>query len=210
MQYTLNDIADQVVHLASQQARLVLAIAGPPGSGKSTLSEQLNEALNHRNFNACVMPMDGFHLDNDVLRARAHLTRKGAEHTFDAQGFVNTVARIHAHTHPVYVPVFDRERDIAIAGVQEVNSEHNIILIEGNYLLLRKEPWAQLQQYLSHRLFLNPGIKVIEQRILERWQAAGLDQETINQRTYENDLPNAHYVLDHSELENTTLITGWS
>jgi len=218
----LKDITNRIVQLNSEQKRSVVAIAGPPGSGKSTLAEHLNDSLNNsmdnsvgnsvnrQNLKSCVMPMDGFHLDNDILSARGHLQRKGAPHTFDANGFVDTVARVHANEHTVYVPVFDRSRDIAVAGVQEITSHHSIILVEGNYLFLREAPWAQLSKFFSFSLFLNPGIGVIEERILARWQGAGLDQETINRRTYDNDIPNAEYVLNHSELETTTTITAWS
>lgn len=210
MNTTLKDLAKHIIQLKTKQKRCVVAIAGPPGSGKSTLAEQFNVLLNSKGMTSCVMPMDGFHLDNTILNERGQRIRKGAQHTFDAHGFVDTVARIHANAHTVYVPVFDRDRDIAIAGVQEINSKHGIVLIEGNYLLLQDEPWAKLSDYFSYRLFLNPGIDVIEQRILERWQDAGLDQDTINRRTYENDLPNSKYVVEHSELSNTTLITQWS
>jgi len=207
---TLKEITHRLVQLNGGQERSVVAIAGPPGSGKSTLAKQLNDSLNAQNIKTCVMPMDGFHLDNDILSARGHLPRKGAPHTFDSAGFVDTVARIHTNEHTVYVPIFDRDRDIAIAGVQEITSQHSIVIIEGNYLLLREEPWAKLSKYFSFSLFINPGIDLIEERILARWRDAGLDSETINRRTYDNDLPNAEYVLSHSELETATMITRWS
>ncbi len=210
MNYTLNDITEQIIQCKNNQDRILVAIAGPPGSGKSTLAEQLNDALSQRSISSCVMPMDGFHLDNQVLKERGEINRKGAQHTFDAHGFVAAIERIYANEHRVYVPVFDRTRDIAIAGVQEIASEHGIVLIEGNYLFLREEPWANLQNFVSMRLFLKPEMNTIEQRILERWSQAGLDQNTIDQRTYGNDLPNARYVLDHSDLNNATIITRWT
>ena len=38
-----------------------IALAGAPGSGKTTLSAQLSEALNRDGVPTVVMPMDGFH-----------------------------------------------------------------------------------------------------------------------------------------------------
>jgi len=210
MMNTLDEIKNVITQGLRENKRCVVAIAGPPGSGKSTLAEHLNNSLNQDGHISCVMPMDGFHLNNNVLIERGLLPRKGAPTTFDSYGFVNTVKRIYDHTHTVYVPVFDRSNDIAIAGTQEVSPMHTIVLVEGNYLLLQDDPWAQLAHYFDISLFINPGIDVIEQRILQRWQDAGLDEGTIQQRTYENDLPNAQYVIEHSILDNVTALTQWS
>ena len=59
----------------SGQDRKLIAIAGAPGSGKSTLAEELAHQLGPT---AAVMPMDGFHLDNDALHAMDLFHRKGA------------------------------------------------------------------------------------------------------------------------------------
>ena len=47
--------------------RQVLAIAGAPGSGKSTLVESLPQALAGQPV--AILPMDGFHYDDAVLHA---------------------------------------------------------------------------------------------------------------------------------------------
>ncbi|MDP8995995.1 MAG: zeta toxin family protein, partial [Pseudomonadota bacterium] len=78
---------------ASGKTRFMIGIAGPPASGKSTLAEQLREALGE---NAVVVPMDGFHFDDAILNARGHRTRKGAPHTYDVAGFEVLLKRIKA------------------------------------------------------------------------------------------------------------------
>ncbi len=194
----VNALTAYILNQCSKNPRLIVAIAGPPGSGKSTLADQLNHGLTHAGRRCCVVPMDGFHLDNSVLSANNLLPRKGSPSSFDANGFVHAMKRIHANESAVYMPVFDRTRDIAIAGVQCVTDQEEVILVEGNYLLLNDEPWNALAELFDVQLFINPGMDVIERRILDRWRGAGLDADTIQRRTYDNDLPNAERVVTGS------------
>ena len=64
--------------------RLIVAIAGPPGAGKSTFAEALLPLLPEGS--AAVVPMDGFHYDNAVLQALGMMERKGAPESFDFDG----------------------------------------------------------------------------------------------------------------------------
>ncbi len=81
--------------------------------------------------------MDGFHLDNRILDARGLRPRKGAPETFDAAGFIHMIRRL-ATEDEVIIPVFDRPRDIAIAGAQVIGATTKIAVVEGNYLLLER------------------------------------------------------------------------
>ena len=58
------EIADKITALASDRDRIAIAIAGPPGSGKSSLAAAL---CTHLGEASCAIPMDGFHLDNSIL-----------------------------------------------------------------------------------------------------------------------------------------------
>ncbi|WEF22892.1 hypothetical protein [Paracoccus sp. S3-43] len=116
-------------------------MAGAPGSGKSTLAEALVARLD----DAVLVPMDGFHLDDRVLSARGLLARKGAVETFDAEGFAVLVERLALRGTEVIFPVFDRSREIAVAGAGVVAPHHRIVVIEGNYLLLDAAPWNRLR-----------------------------------------------------------------
>ncbi len=193
-------LADYLVSQNTNSGRQLVGIAGPPAGGKSTLAEDLEKELNARRVACCVVPMDGFHLDNRVLESHGTLSRKGAPHTFDAAGFVECVRRIKRAAETAYVPVFDRGMDIAIAGAQAVNPSDSIIIVEGNYLLLDAEPWNALADLFDIRLFINPGLDVVEQRILQRWRDAEKPEDEVQAKTYGNDLPNAKIVIESSDL----------
>ena len=168
----------------------IIAIAGPPASGKSMLAEQL---LSHFGEDAALLSMDGFHLDNTVLLQKDLYKRKGAPETFDAAGFLATIERI-AKRECVYAPIFDRSKDIAIAGAIEIYQQ-SLIIVEGNYLLCKQHPWQQLLPYWDVVAFIHLPLEVIKQRCIERWLHYGLSKAAAEKRTVENDLVNAEFVL---------------
>lgn len=174
--------------------RLLVAVAGAPASGKSTLATDLVRVLGPQ---AVLVPMDGFHLDNRVLQDRGTLNRKGAPETFDATGFVQTIQRL-ANDDEVIVPVFDRARDLAIAGAQVVSATDQIAVIEGNYLLLDLPPWSELQNIWDLSIFVDVHVQELEKRLIRRWLDHDHTPAQAIARVRSNDLPNAEIVFSRS------------
>jgi fructokinase len=191
---TLDRIAARIRALPPAHLRLRIAIAGPPGAGKSTFAAALVDRLGP---DAALVPMDGFHLDNAILTARGLLTRKGAPETFDALGFVRMVERLGTDAE-VVIPGFDRARDIAIAGAAVVAPSCRIAVVEGNYLLLRTDPWRQLAHLWDLRVLIEPPPEVLEARLVRRWLDHGLPLPAATQRARGNDMVNAATVLSES------------
>ncbi|MGO4915187.1 nucleoside/nucleotide kinase family protein [Pseudogemmobacter sp. W21_MBD1_M6] len=183
---------------------MVVAIAGPPASGKSTLAEALAQRLNNEGTRALVVPMDGFHLDNAVLAARDMLHRKGAPETFDAKGFITLIGRLKAGGE-VVIPVFDRSRDIAVAGAAIVSADCRLILVEGNYLLFDEAPWRDLAPVWDLSVLLDVRLPELRRRLIRRWQDHGLDLAAATLRAELNDLPNATRVLNAAITPDITL-----
>lgn len=188
--------------------RHLIALAGPPGAGKSTVSEPLCRMLDAEGRRAAVVPMDGFHLDNAILGARGLLKRKGAPETFDAEGFVHLVRRIAAADAPVVYPVFDRHRDIAIAGAAELASDVEFVLFEGNYLLLHVAPWNRLADLWTLSFWIDAPDAVIEKRLIDRWLTEGLDMETARAKVDGNDMPNLRMIRAGSGKADEDLYLG--
>ena len=179
-----------------QQGRLLVALAGPPASGKSTLAEALVRALNAAGRTASLVPMDGFHLDNRILSARGLLHIKGAPQTFDAEGFISLVRRLKSDPQ-VFFPVFDRTRDLAVAGAAEVAPDTRVAVIEGNYLLFDAAPWRDLAGLWDFSLFIHLPEATLRDRLIRRWQDHGLEPAAALARAEANDLPNARRILAH-------------
>jgi len=180
--------------------RRLIGIAGPPGSGKSTLSEALAAALNAEEAGmAAVIPMDGFHLDDQVLAERHLLARKGAPQTFDVAGFRHLLLRLRDDSEPeIAVPVFDRSLEISRAGARMIPASVRILLVEGNYLLLQDAPWRDLAPAFDLTVMVREPRERLEARLIARWQSFGFDEEKSRAKVTQNDLPNVDLVLGNS------------
>lgn len=183
--------------LALGGGRKLIAIAGAPGSGKSSFADALCAALQETGRRAQVVPMDGFHLDNRILAARGLLARKGCPESFDAEGFVALVRRIAAG-EAVAFPVFDRARDLAVAGAGMVTEATDYVLLEGNYLLLDSAPWRDLRALFSITLRIEVPRDELERRLVARWLAHGLSPAEAARRAADNDLVNADLMAARS------------
>ena len=203
-QEMLDDLTDRVDALPITGHRLLIAIAGPPAAGKSTLAAAIVASLNRDAQRACLVPMDGFHLDNRILMERGLLARKGAPETFDAAGFVQMVRRLIT-ADEVIVPVFDRENDIAVAGAQCVDIDTKIAVVEGNYLLLNEPPWAELAPLWNLSIYLDVPKAEIEKRSIQRWLDYGMAPKDAEARARSNDMRNADRVSDKGILADVVL-----
>lgn len=181
-------------------ARRMVAIAGAPGCGKSTLADDVVDRLNRqRRDSAAVIPMDGFHLDDGLLKARGTLPRKGAPHTFDVGGLAAMLRRLSANEEDeVVVPLFDRTLEISRAGARAVPASIPLLVVEGNYLLLDEPGWRDLRAIFDLTISLDVPFEVLERRLLQRWKDIGFAPEAAHAKAYENDLPNAKTVIDRS------------
>ncbi|MBB4954989.1 pantothenate kinase [Agrobacterium vitis] len=198
MTHSVSSLLEEILRLAQGAGRFMVGISGPPGAGKSTLSDALRDALIARGETAEILPMDGFHMDNGILEERGLLKRKGAPETFDVRGFLDIVTAVKAGDEEVLVPVFDRSRELAIASARAISPETRFILVEGNYLLLDQAPWNRLAPCFDLTLFVGPPLNVLEQRLRDRWVHFGLDDAAIAWKLNGNDLPNGRLVIEKS------------
>ncbi len=205
MSISLEDVAGEIIARAGNAKRFLVAIAGPPGAGKSTLADNVAKALKAKGESVEVLPMDGFHMDNAVLVEKGLLKRKGVPESFDVRAFLDIVKAVRAADQEVLVPVFDRSREIAIASARIVSAEHRFIIAEGNYLLFSQGKWAELEGMFDYSIMLAPPIEVLEERLWARWRGYDLDEETARAKVYGNDLPNGRLILENRRRADVTI-----
>ncbi len=175
--------------------RRLVAIVGAPGSGKSTFANELARRLNLKKQKTVVVPMDGFHLDNQVLHERGLFQRKGAPETFDATGLIRLVKALRAN-EDVFAPNFDRTRDISIAGAIVVPQDTEVVIVEGNYLMFDEPPWSTLAPLWDITARIDVPMPELRARLIQRWLSLNYSRAVATRRAEGNDVPNAQRCID--------------
>lgn len=173
--------------------RKVLGLVGAPGSGKSTVAAALTRHFGSR---AVVVPMDGYHLANVELARLDRAHRKGAEDTFDSAGYVSLLHRVHRQQpgEIVYAPEYRREIEEPIAGAIPVLSDTQLVITEGNYLLLEHGHWAAVRSLLDQAWYVDVDDTLRRQRLVERHIRFGRSREAAVDWVNNTDEPNARLI----------------
>jgi pantothenate kinase len=185
-------LAQRARRLMVPGERRLLGLAGAPGAGKSTLALALCAALGPA---AARVPMDGFHLANQVLAGLGLADRKGSPPTFDAGGFQALLRRLRAADEDVvYAPEFYRDLEEPIAGALPVGRDVSLVVVEGNYLLLDDGPWCGTAELFDEVWFLRPDETVRRRGLLARHRSYGRSAADAEFWVSHNDDPNAEVV----------------
>ena len=184
------ELADYIKAKAVGQGRFLVALAGPPGAGKSTLAAELVGLLG---IGAKAVPMDGFHYDDGVLNARGARARKGAPDTFDLRGFQHLLGRLRVEDE-VAIPLFDRDLEISRAGADIITADDRLLVVEGNYLLLDDAPWPELRPMFDLTVWIDVPEAELDRRLVARWAHYGKTPEAARAWIDSNDMPNIRRV----------------
>ncbi len=192
---TLDQLVEWARALVVPGQRRMLGLTGAPGAGKSTVAEQLVAALGPEA--AVLVPMDGYHLANEVLIALGRRDRKGAHDTFDDGGYARLLAALRAQRVDdpvVYAPRFRREIEEPIGSSIPVLPTTPLVVTEGNYLLLESGAWPAARSCLDQVWFLAPDIDVRHDRLVRRHEAYGKSPQDAKRWALGSDERNAQLI----------------
>lgn len=198
---SLDGLIERARALAVSGERHILGITGAPGSGKSTVAAQIVEALGPEV--AVLVPMDGFHLANEVLVSLGRRDRKGAPDTFDDVGYANLITAMHSQRSgpsgrkaPIlYAPRFRREIEEPIASSIPVHADVPLVVTEGNYLLLDSGAWPQARAAIDEVWLLTLPTSERHERLVRRHEAYGKSPDDARHWTLGSDERNAEVIM---------------
>ena len=186
--------------------RILVLLAAPPGAGKSTLASFL-ERLSRERAGLCpvqAVGMDGFHRRQEYLLS--HTTErdgktirmvevKGAPVTFDLEKLLSAVRRVAAGETCGW-PVYDRLLHNPVEDALTVDGE--IVLLEGNYLLLDEEGWRDLAAYADYTVSVSAGEELLRDRLIDRKIHTGVAEDAAVRFVDYSDMPNVRLCLAKS------------
>lgn len=206
--HEVQDVTDRIIKQCAQlgsSKRMLVGIAGRPGSGKTCLANVLANAIRDRKKDivVVVMPMDGYHLYREELGRLANaeyaFSRRGAHWTFNPEKLYNDLVRISTgfeSDDDIKVPSFDhslkdpKENDIVIP------KDARIVVIEGNYLFYTKDAtWNKVNEMFDLKIFLEcDPMECTERLALRHMKAWDISREEAMLRATGSDFENGDLI----------------
>lgn len=192
---------------AAANRRVVVFLAAPPGSGKSTMAHALESVSASREGEPSLqaLPLDGFHFHQKFLEThdcvvdgRKVLMRdvKGTLETFDYERFLAKLCELRAGGRVLW-PTYDR-------GIHDVREDAlavdaPIALIEGNWLLSCEPPWNEASKLADDTVFLAADERLLHERLVRRKASGGLSMEDAERWYQRSDGRNVRRVLERRQ-----------
>ena len=196
--HTYEDLAAELRQKAAQltgNSQFWIGLAGGPGSGKSTLAQALQARLGKL---LTIIPLDGYHYYRRELDAMEDpdeaYKRRGAPFTFNSARFVHELIEARSAGEGVF-PSFDHAVGDPVEASIKLDKVTQIVLVEGNYVLLDTEPWCQLRdRVFDETWFLDVPLAECNRRVCKRHIETGLTKAQAKLRVATNDSINAELI----------------
>ena len=181
--------------------RIAVFLAAPPAAGKSTLCAYL-ELLSRSEAGLTPMQavgIDGFHHPQSYLNSHGLAAIKGAPETYDVEKLRRLLGRLNEPGRRW--PVYDRRIHDPVDEAVEITED--IVIVEGNWLLLDEKPWNELT--CDYSVFLRAGERSQLERIVWRKMQGGYSEAEAREFVTHNDWPNIQRCMEHSRRGDLNL-----
>jgi pantothenate kinase len=194
---------------AHPKSRFLVAVAGAPGSGKTTLAGEVVRRLNtsSKSLSAALLSMDGFHLPRSTLDALPNreeaYVRRGAPFTFDLDAFLPFMRGVRgwadtSSQESISAPSFSHTTKDPVPSGTCIPAETKILIVEGNYLLLDEPGWSEVSTLVDMRVLISVDLTSTRERVARRHVRAGI----------EKTLDDAYRRVDANDALNGRLVQG--
>ena len=186
--------------------RILVMLAAPPGAGKSTLLSFLHRLAEETDGVSPiqVIGMDGFHrrqeylLSHDTDRDGKKIRMvevKGAPETFDLEALSGRVKSLAAGEVTGW-PVYDRLLHNPVEDAVRVDGD--IVILEGNYLLLDMDGWRDLASFANYTISVRADAEMLRERLIDRRMKTGVARNESIRFVDFSDMPNVKLCLTRS------------
>ena len=193
-----------------KQRRIAVFLAAPPAAGKSTLCcylEKLSREIPGLTPVQCV-GIDGFHhyqsyLDSHSIERDGQsislASIKGAPESYDVKKLAALLERLNEAGQKW--PLYDRRIHNPVEDAVEITAD--ILIVEGNWLMLDEAPWNSLA--CDYSVFLRMGDRSQLQRIVQRKMMGGFSEAHAREIVEKNDWPNILRCMEGSRRADLNL-----
>ena len=151
-----------VVALVRASRPRLFAISGPPGGGKSTVSNEVSSALGALGLRAVALSLDDFYLARKE-RERRGLAWRAAPGSHDIDLIMRTLEAIQDGSQPLVLPRFDMSRDDRSAD-EQLEEAPDVVLFDGWIIGYEGEGYGEMLPYLDWHLHLDVPSHVARER----------------------------------------------
>lgn len=203
----------ELTDLKMTMDRKVMAyLVAPPGAGKSTLAKFLEKLSRERSAEVDpirALGMDGYHYTAAYMRVTTVeregeqvLMRdiKGAPETFDLDLLVEKIREVRSEGTDWNI--YDRKIHDVLPDYWSV--EDDIILLEGNYLLLKEAGWTNVRVLCDYSVFIDAEPSLLRERLINRKVLGGKSREEAERFFEFSDAKNIERVLKKSARADET------
>lgn len=185
--------------------KVIAYLVAPPGVGKTVLAQFLEKLSRERSEvdDIRALSMDGYHYTAAYMNIKTIerdgqevLMRevKGAPETFDVDLLVEKIREVRAEGTDWNI--YDRRIHDVLPDYMSV--EDDIILLEGNYLLLKEKGWTNVRVLADYSVFIDAPREILRERLINRKIAGGSSREEAERFFDFSDSRNIERVLKNS------------
>lgn len=195
-----------ILDLAVERLRPIVFLAGPSGTGKTTIAALWKHFALEENpqLEFAVLPMDGFHLRHEELLRRtvrvgdrdvALAQFKGSCESMDLE-LLNRKMEALAGGGEVGWPRYDRTVHDPVPDAIQV-PRRGVVIVEGLYLLLDRAGWRELRDWADLAIFIEAPYELARSRVVNRHVRGGRDYDDAESHWLRSDAANTELVNNH-------------